>query len=100
MKPYPLSLEPEAEADLLEAYGWYERQRSGLGVEFMECVEDALQVISRQPLHYAAGYRDVRQKLIQRFPYVVAFLVEQETVSVVAVFHGSRDPGAWRMRLK
>lgn len=46
------------------------------------------------------GYRDVRQKLIQRFPYVVAFLVEQETVSVVAVFHGSRDPGAWRMRLK
>lgn len=100
MTPYALSLEPEAEADLLEAYGWYERQRSGLGVEFMECVEVALQLISRQPLHYAAGYRGVRQKLIRRFPYIVAFLVEEETVAVIAVFHGSRDPGLWRTRLR
>lgn len=100
MTRYTLSLEPEAEADLLEAYGWYERQRRGLGVEFMECVEAALHLVAERPLHFAAGYRGVRQTLIKRFPYVVAFLIEQETIAVIAIFHGSRDPGAWRMRLK
>ena len=32
-------LQSEAEADLAEAYQWYERQRVGLGREFIESVE-------------------------------------------------------------
>jgi hypothetical protein len=28
---------PEAEADIAEAYGWYERQRIGLGEDFLSC---------------------------------------------------------------
>jgi plasmid stabilization system protein ParE len=28
-----LILSPEAEQDILEAYGWYEHQRAGLGEE-------------------------------------------------------------------
>jgi plasmid stabilization system protein ParE len=100
MKSWPLSLEPEAEADLLEAFEWYERQRIGLGAEFMECVDDALERLSRQPELYALGYRDVRQTMVKRFPYVVCFLVESEAISVIAVFHGHRDPAGWRDRIK
>ena len=36
---YRLVIQPEAEADLDEAYRWYENQRSGLGNESIECVE-------------------------------------------------------------
>jgi len=32
---YPLIVNPEAESDLAEAQHWYERQRAGLGREFL-----------------------------------------------------------------
>jgi hypothetical protein len=34
-----LRIAPEAEQDIEEAYGWYERQRGGLGEEFLTCVD-------------------------------------------------------------
>ncbi len=37
---YPLTIQPEAEADLAAAFCWYEEQRSGLGLEFLDCVEE------------------------------------------------------------
>lgn len=57
MNRRPLSIEPEAEADLLEAYEWYEKQRTGLGVEFIGCVDDALESISRQPELHAQVFK-------------------------------------------
>jgi len=39
----PLIIRPEAEEDLSESYGWYERQRPGLGDEFLLRVEAALE---------------------------------------------------------
>ena len=40
---------PEADADLVAARAWYERQREGLGAELILCVEEALERISRMP---------------------------------------------------
>lgn len=38
----PLIIRPEAENDLSDAKDWHERQRQGLGLEFMLSVEEAL----------------------------------------------------------
>lgn len=38
----PLIITPEAEADLAESKGWYERQRAGLSKEFVLCIEEVL----------------------------------------------------------
>jgi hypothetical protein len=38
-------LPPEAEDDLANAQDWYERQRVGLGAEFLLCVEEMLERI-------------------------------------------------------
>lgn len=44
-----LILAPEAEQDIAEAYGWYEDQRSGLGEEFLSCVDACIEAICRAP---------------------------------------------------
>jgi plasmid stabilization system protein ParE len=98
--PLQISVEPEAEADLLEAYEWYERRRQGLGVEFIDCVDDAFVQVSRRPLTFAAARHGVRQALVSRFPYVVCFVVESDVASVIAVFHCRRDPVEWQSRLR
>jgi hypothetical protein len=34
-----LILAPEGEQDIADAYAWYEERRTGLGEEFLSCVE-------------------------------------------------------------
>ena len=41
--------EPEASAELDEAALWYEQRRSGLGIEFLEAIDSALEFIARFP---------------------------------------------------
>lgn len=62
---YPLTIQPEAEADLAAAFCWYEEQRSGLGLEFLDCVEEVWKRISSTPELHAATYRGVRQALVR-----------------------------------
>ena len=44
-----VALRPEAEADLEDAAQWYERQRRGLGGEFLDEVLHTLQAIEDRP---------------------------------------------------
>lgn len=53
----------EAEADLVSARDWYERQREGLGAAFLLCVEEVLERIRRMPEMYTAAYHGVRRAL-------------------------------------
>jgi plasmid stabilization system protein ParE len=96
----PIFIEPEAEADLLEAYDWYEKQRPGLGREFIDCVDDVFEQISERPTMYATAFRNVRQALVLRFPYVVCFTLGSAEISVIAVHHCKRHPRTWQSRIK
>ncbi len=96
---YRFVIQPEAEADLDEAYRWYERQRPGLGREFIERVEAVFDRICVTPELHGIVYKQVRQTLVRQFPYVVCYVLEEELVDVVAVFHGHRDPTDWHSRV-
>jgi plasmid stabilization system protein ParE len=96
----PVSLEPEAEADLLDAYEWYEKQRSGLGRLFIDRVDDVFEEISRHPTLHAMMFHNVRQALVKQFPYVICFTVEPAEISVISVYHCKRDPNVWKARVK
>jgi hypothetical protein len=43
----PLVVRPEAQADLLEARDWYDRQRNGLGQQFVDAVDELFDRIRR-----------------------------------------------------
>ncbi len=90
---------PEAEFDIGEAYGWYEGHRSGLGEEFLSCVDACIQRIRRTPEMCAKVHEDYRRVLVRRFPYAVFYEYTEGTVTVYCVFHTSRDPEKWRQRL-
>ncbi|MEK6633500.1 MAG: type II toxin-antitoxin system RelE/ParE family toxin [Nitrospirota bacterium] len=94
-----LILAPEAEQDIAEAYGWYEDQRSGLGEEFLSCVDACIEVICRAPEMCVVFHEHYRRGLVRRFPYAVFYEHGGSTVTVYAVFHASRDPNKWRQRL-
>jgi len=96
---YQLIIRPEAEAELAEAFDWYERRVPGLGADLLVAVDAAVDSILSNPLQHAAIYRTVHRALTRRFPYQVLFVVEVGTIIVIAVFHGARDPKQWQDRI-
>ncbi len=96
---YQVHIRPEAEEDLRQAYTWYEEQQPGLGEQFLLAVERALASIQQHPLGYTELYRHVRRALTRRFPFAVFFLLQDHTIIVLAVLHGSRHPRTWHARL-
>ena len=91
-------IRPEAEADLVHARNWYERQREGLGAAFLLCVEEVLVRIGRTPEMYTAVYHDVRRALTRRFPYAVYYRIAGNEVVVLGILHTHRDPREWQSR--
>ena len=94
----PILIRPAAAADIEEAFLWYERQRAGLGNEFLAAVESTLDDVVAHPTRCPVIRRDTRRVLVHRFPYAVLYRVYDEAVVVVACMHGRRDPRRWRFR--
>ena len=72
---YVLVFCPEVRKEIDEAYSWYEGQELGLGDDFLEQVDEALDRICQMPESYPAVYRDVRRALIRRFPYIIYYRI-------------------------
>lgn len=93
-----LVFRPEAEAEVLDARSWYERERVGLGVIFAVAVEATFTAILQNPLTYPRVKGDTRRALVRRFPYAVYFRPVDDEIIVLAVMHGRRSPRQWRSR--
>jgi len=95
---YQLLISDESRLDILDAFSWYESRRPGLGKDFELCLEAGLSQIKRNPLLFQKRYKNLRIYFIDRFPYGIHYLIEENTVKVLAVFHTSRNPQRWAVR--
>jgi hypothetical protein len=43
------------------AFRWYEKERAGLGSEFLEAVDGLLRVIAENPERFPLAHKDVRR---------------------------------------
>jgi len=76
MSMYKLIIRSEAESDLKEAYEWYQNSVSGLGDEFMRCVDARFSPIIRSPEIFQIVYKDLRRCILRRFPYQIFFKID------------------------
>lgn len=63
-----LVFRPQAEAELLDARAWYERERVGLGAIFAAAIESTVTAILQNPLAYPRVKGDIRRAVVRRFP--------------------------------
>ena len=94
----PLVLRPEAQADVIAARDWYEQQRPGLGDQFVDALDELLDRITAVPELHPVVLNGVRRVKVRRFPYLVYYRALPDRTEVIAVLHGSRDPGVWQGR--
>lgn len=87
-----------AEADVEEAFDWYEAQRPGLGLTFRHAVDLAVAAAEANPEAYAVLHRGTRRVILPKFPYALYYVVAEENLVVVGCIHAKRHPKTWRSR--
>lgn len=99
MKPYEIESYDAADADIEAAFQWFQTEQPGLGLEFLDELRAAYSRIADGPLKYEELRSGIRRALTKRFPYAVYFLIEEQSIVVIAVLHTARDPAEWQWRL-
>jgi plasmid stabilization system protein ParE len=94
----PVVTRPAAAAEIETAHWWYEKEREGLGAEFLEAVDKMVKVIAENPERFPAIRKDIRRAVLRRFPYSIFYRIVSGHVVVIACFHGKRKPSIWRSR--
>lgn len=90
-------LEP-ARNELDDAVDWYEMEQSGLGRRFLTEIQAVLKRITIFPDICAVIAPGLRRCLTRKFPYMLVYGIEKETVIIVAVAHMHRVPLYWQGR--
>ncbi|MCJ7615596.1 MAG: type II toxin-antitoxin system RelE/ParE family toxin [Desulfobacterales bacterium] len=93
-----LTFHEEAESEVDEVARYYESRSFGLGASFLDTIEKAIEEILARPTAYQLVSKDVRRKLLGRFPYSFLYVIEEDVIRVIAVAHQKRRPKYWSNR--
>ncbi len=95
----------EASDEAAASAAWYEKERTGLGAEFLEALEAGLDLIEEGSLPLlpmpgkASTLRGAKRLILKRFPYDIVALEMGSEVFIIAIAHHSRKPGYWQDRV-
>ena len=89
---------PDAEIELLEYATRYENEVPGLGKRFRDEIERVVELLLERPELGSVLEDDIRHFVLRRFPHAVIYAVIADTLYVLAVAHGHREPGYWMTR--
>ena len=94
----------EAAEEAIAAADWYDKERDGLGKEFANAVEIAIDLIEEailplSPMPGKTSAKGVKRLMLKRFPYDIVVIECGTEIVVIAVAHHSRKPGYWRERI-
>jgi len=84
-----------ARDELAEAKRYYNKIQQGLGRQFQHEAEIAAKRILERPLAWQFEHAPFRRFLLNRFPYKMLYVVENERIFIVAVSHQHRQPDYW-----
>jgi toxin ParE1/3/4 len=89
---YKLEIRPLAYVETIEAYDWYESQREGLGLEFLESLQRFYERLLRTPENHSYYEKPVRQGKMERFPFIVVYEFIDPVIVIYSVFMTKQSP--------
>jgi hypothetical protein len=81
-----------ADKKISKIFAWYERKQKGLGYRFLDEWEESVHYISEHPLTCSKKYKNFRHEIVGRFPYLILFEIEKETVVIYQVIGAPENP--------
>lgn len=88
-----------AEDEMTAAAHHYQAQSKGLGAEFLSEVERTIVAIASHPQAAPKVTKDIRRRLLKRFPFGILYVSGSTEIVILAVMHLRRRPGYWVGRI-
>jgi plasmid stabilization system protein ParE len=88
-----------AETEFADAAAFYEAERVGLGNEFVETIQAAVERLEDVPEMGSPLDSKYRSFIVLRFPFRIVYRIADREIVIVAVAHQSRRPEYWRDRV-
>jgi hypothetical protein len=89
---------PSAKSEFEDTVSYYEKCRTGLGVEFSEEVYTTITRIIAYPNAWSKLSENSRRCLMNRFPYGIIYQVKASEVWIIAIAELHRRPDYWQYR--
>jgi hypothetical protein len=91
MNKREVEVKPLALKNISEAYLWYEEHQKGLGEDFLDEWESVANHLASYAETYQKSYKDFRQVLLKRFPFVVVYEIEKRKVIIYNMINTKRN---------
>ncbi len=78
--------------DVEIAFEWYENQFPGLGLDFLDCIEERIRKIKDLPKVYPIHHENFRRALVRKFPFSIFYTIEESVIVLHAVFDNRQSP--------
>lgn len=86
--------------EIREAAEFYDNRVSGLGADFLDELDTAIERILSFPEAWGPLGETYRRCHLRRFPYLVIYSIQnRDEILIISVFHQSREPRSWRQNL-
>jgi hypothetical protein len=89
---FVLEIKDEANVEIIKAYIYYEKKRTGLGEEFLNHLNTYFDRIKSYPKHFPQKRKPYREAFIIRFPFLIIYEITQGKVIVYSVFNTWQNP--------
>jgi len=89
---YSIFLEPKALVEMQEGFIWYEKQKDGLGDEFIEEIESCYRKLIDNPQRFSYINAIYRRIKTNRFPYVLVYEIDGNVIVIISIRHTKRQP--------
>jgi hypothetical protein len=77
----PITFDPAATVDVIDAVHWYERQRAGLGAQFYAEISRLAALAAKYPARYPYILQDIRRLSSRRFHILSIFVRRRRVLS-------------------
>ncbi len=91
---YTIYITPAAINDIEATVNYYNDKAPGLGLRFADDVDNDFSAIALNPDAFAERYKNVRGKLLRKFPYLILYKINHFTqrIEVIRLFNAYQNP--------
>ena len=88
-----------AQQEVDEAFIWFDERTDGKGLDFLDELDRVVRLVKAYPSASPEIESEIRRCLFARFPYSLAYGIDDETIVIIAVAHSHREPRYWVDRI-
>lgn len=95
---YKLIATSESESDIVKALDYYKKIDHQLARRFLKDLKVTINYIHKHPQKIQLRYATIRVAFMNNFPFGIHFRLQNDTITIVAIFHTSTDAKKWYVR--